>query len=217
MASFASIAGSLSHTTSKYTGRYDEGMKVEPHNVSISAGIFSLVPNYLPPEWSAYTHPEGQLYFVKDASGIRVVTEAYIYDAKVTEKVEYWVKVVNETLLERQIVLSDDVELFIRVIDNDCSFYLVDHRSHSIFWLDTLDADEIGIMPVASTSHLMLALQELYWTHVEYFPVHLKTLDVHLLEELISLNIGLKPITENSTHDCPAINPFSPTQRKKVA
>ncbi|KAG6889130.1 hypothetical protein C0995_003490 [Termitomyces sp. Mi166 len=167
---FAPIAGSIRHTTSKHSGRYAQGAK----------------PNYLPPQWSAHIHPEGQPYFFKNAT-IRVVTEAYVYDPNVMEKIEHWIKVVEDSLPQKQIVLSDDVELFLEIEENDCLYYFIDHHSHTQFWLDTLETNEMGIEPVTSLTHLRVALQELYWIHVEYFPTHLESLAPHILEELISV------------------------------
>lgn len=194
---FASIAGSIYHTTSKQTNRYFKSSKYVDYGAldalssclneivqSQSSGyydycgrvfflqqnIVSMVrvflasinevcfrPNYLPPQWAAHNHPEGQLYFSKDAT-IRVVTEAYVYDGNVMEKVEHWIKVVEDLVPQKQIVLSDDVELFIQIEGNDCFYYFVDHRSRTEFWLDNVDTNEIGLEPVVSTTHLSSSL-----------------------------------------------------------
>ncbi|KAG6906814.1 hypothetical protein DXG01_011998 [Tephrocybe rancida] len=188
---FASYAGCIRHTTPRDTGRYDRGAKVESGDIVLDAGrVFASepAPNYLPLQWLPYIHPEGQLYFSKDAATPRVVTEANLHDPKIFEKVEYWAHVVENLLSESlDIVLSNDVELFLQIEENDCAYYFVDHQSQTTFWLDTLDTDEIGIPPVASPSHLRIALQELYWTHVEYFPAHLACLAPRALEELIGV------------------------------
>ncbi|KAG6888385.1 hypothetical protein C0992_008640 [Termitomyces sp. T32_za158] len=110
-------------------------------------------PNYLPQKWSAHIHPEGQPYFYKNAT-IRVVTEAYVCDGSIMEKVEHWIQVVENLVQQKQTVLPDDVELFIQIEDNDCFYYFIDHRSRTEFWLDNLDTNEIGLEPVASPTHL---------------------------------------------------------------
>ncbi|KAG6826706.1 hypothetical protein H0H87_006609 [Tephrocybe sp. NHM501043] len=166
---FASRAGDIRYATSKQTERYDEG-----------------ISPYLPPQWSAHIHPEGQMYFYKDAA-IRIVTEANINDPKVLEKVEYWVQVVEKLLPQKGLTPTENVELLIKIDGNDCSHYFIDHQSQTIFWMEPLETDEMGIEPVASPAHLRLALQEFYWIHVEFFPVHVKDLAPNVLEELISV------------------------------
>ncbi|KAG5726407.1 hypothetical protein E4T56_gene9944 [Termitomyces sp. T112] len=186
--SFASIANSIRHTTSKHTDRYRKNARASPQNSLIAAGLssYETLPNYLPSQWSVHIHPEGQLYFFKDAT-IPVVTEAYVYDPNLMEKVERCIKAIEYFVLQKQIVLPDNVELFIQIEGNDCSYYLIDHHSHMQFWLDDLETNEMGIDMVTSPSHLGLALQELYWIHVEYFPTHLKSLAPRVLEDLIGV------------------------------
>ncbi|KAG6847623.1 hypothetical protein H0H93_006975, partial [Arthromyces matolae] len=117
-------------------------------------------PNYLPPQWSPHINPEGQLYFYKDAT-IPVVTEAYLYDQKVMERVDYWIKDIEDTLPKKGIVLSDKVELFIEVDDdNDCAFYFIDHHTRTQFWLDNVTTEDMGIDPVVSPSHLSSSISK---------------------------------------------------------
>jgi hypothetical protein len=44
---------------------------------------------YLPPDWAAFTHPEGKPYFCRNA-GLRVVTKAYLYHPEIMNKVSFW-------------------------------------------------------------------------------------------------------------------------------
>ncbi|KAF5379101.1 hypothetical protein D9615_005891 [Tricholomella constricta] len=184
------VPGSLHLTTSKHTGRYDATATVEPENMRIEPGMFvstkEPVPNYLPPQWSAHVHPEGQLYFYRHAE-LRVVTEAYIYAPQIMEKVIHWVREIEALLLRKQVVLSDDIELFLQIDDNDCAYYFIDHLSHTEFWLDAADTETLCLLPAVTPSHLRLALQELYWIHVEYFPMHTKGLAPSVIEELITI------------------------------
>ncbi|KAG6868148.1 hypothetical protein C0993_007092 [Termitomyces sp. T159_Od127] len=193
---FASIAGSIHPTTSKLTNRYFKSSKYVDYDAGdglpINLSITYPEPDYLPPQWSAHIHPEGQPYFLKNAA-IRVVTEAYVYDGNVLEKVEYWIEVIENLVSQKQ-TLSDGIELFVQIDGNDCLYYLVDHDSRTEFWLDDLETSEMGFEPVASTTHLTadnqvegVALEELYWIHVEYFPTHLERLVPRDLEELIGV------------------------------
>jgi hypothetical protein len=110
-------------------------------------------PLYLLSQWSAYTHPEGQLYFYR-RSAPRIVTEAYIYNLDIMAKVSSWSRLIEELIAEKNIVLSDDVELFLQIEEDDCAYYLVDHATRTEFWLDELSTDDINIPGVVSTSHL---------------------------------------------------------------
>lgn len=182
------VPGSLHHTTPKHTKRYDGQENAQPQNVCIEAGIHSSkeLPGYLPPQWSAYVQPEGQLYFQKDAE-LRVVTDADLYSKSTTEKISYWVKELEDRIRRQRNSISAEIELFIQIDDNDCLYYFVDHSSHIAFWLEAVDTEDLDMLPAVSQSHLRLALHELYWIHVEFFPMHLKELDSPVLEELISI------------------------------
>ncbi|KAG5337251.1 hypothetical protein C0989_010107 [Termitomyces sp. Mn162] len=160
-------------------------------------------PQYLPPKWTVHVQPEGQRYFFKDTD-IRIVSMNDVYDPKVLEKIDYWTEKLMDILDKQAFSLSDDIELFLQIEGVDCHYYFVNHRTHVEFWLDdNLSTDELGIDPVVSASHLSLFLNsvrsyrhpyenstelaqhELYWVHVELFPVHLRSFAPHILEELI--------------------------------
>ncbi|KAG6889131.1 hypothetical protein C0995_003491 [Termitomyces sp. Mi166 len=189
--SFSNVAGDLKPTTTKAItmGRYyGQTTLVEPLNMAIEPTLFSNIeamPQYLPPKWIVHVQPEGQRYFFKEAD-IRIVTMDNVYDSKVLEKIDYWTKKVMDILEKQVFALSDDVELFLQIDGNDCAYYFVNHRTHIEFWLDSdLSTDKLGIDPVVSASHLKLALHELYWFHIELFPVHLQSFAPHVLEELL--------------------------------
>jgi hypothetical protein len=110
-------------------------------------------PPYLPPQWYAYTHPEGQLYFHR-RSVPRIVTEAYIYNPDIMAKVNSWSRMIEELAAEKNIVLSDDVELFLQIDDDDCTYYFVDHATRMEFWLDEVNTNDLNISGVVSASHL---------------------------------------------------------------
>ncbi|KNZ78327.1 hypothetical protein J132_01107 [Termitomyces sp. J132] len=189
------MAGDLRPTTAKAItmGRYYGQatlipMSVEPFNMVIEPALFSVtgdIPQYLPPKWTVHVQPEGQRYFFKDTD-IRIVSMNNVYDPKVLEKIDYWTEKLMDILDKQAFSLSDDIELFLQIEGVDCHYYFVNHRTHVEFWLDdNLSTDELGIDPVVSASHLKLAQHELYWVHVELFPVHLRSFAPHILEELI--------------------------------
>jgi hypothetical protein len=117
--------------------------------------------------------------------------------------VSIWITTIEELVAQRNIVLSDNVELFLQIDDDDCAYYFIDHVTRTEFWLDALNTDDLNIPPVVSPSHLRqdvscmlmlnansevgLALEELYWVHVEHFPMHLGPLSSNSHAELISV------------------------------
>jgi hypothetical protein len=110
---------------------------------------------YLPPNWTVHTHPEGQQYFYRD-SKLRIVTEAYLYRKETMEKISHWSKIIEDLLIQRNLVISDNVELFIQFDDdtNSCAYYLIDHSSRTQFWIDPMSTDVLNLPQVESSSHL---------------------------------------------------------------
>lgn len=110
-------------------------------------------PRYLPEQWSPHVHPEGQKYFSRSIA-LRVVTDSYMYTPSIAEKVMYWVPNIEKRAADRGFILSDSVELYIQIDDEDCNYYLADHATKTIFWLDEYETSELGLLPVVSSSHL---------------------------------------------------------------
>ncbi|KAF9031141.1 hypothetical protein BDP27DRAFT_1409897 [Rhodocollybia butyracea] len=142
------------------------------------------IPHYLPLQWTAYTHPEGQLYFHRN-SELQITTEAYLYSPEILVK-------------KKNIPISNALELYLMIEDTGCAYYFVDHASQSQFWLEQVQSDELGIPDVDSPSHLNIYLQHLYWCHIEHFPMHLGGLSIKCVDELLSV----------FTHALTAIDPF---------
>ncbi|KAJ7359201.1 hypothetical protein DFH08DRAFT_845389 [Mycena albidolilacea] len=172
----AGFEGILRPTTSNDTGRYERTGFAEPVNMQISSGLFirSRVPEptYLPLHWSAYIHPEGQLYFCREGPSLRVVTEAYLYRPETLDKATRWIKRIEDLIAEKEFPASHHLELFIKLEDEDCAYYLIDHVTHAASWLETIDTDDLGLPPVVSLSQLNILCEELYWIHLEHFPMH---------------------------------------------
>jgi hypothetical protein len=163
-------------------------MSVERSHIRIEAGPPTEKPQYLPLHWFQQTHPEGQPYFYLD-SPLRIVTEGYLYRPEVMEKITYWSKGIEALLAEKGITIGDDVELLLQLDDQDancCQYYFINHATRSIFWLHEVSTQDFNLGPVASKSHLKLALEGLYWHHVEFFPVHI-AIHSQAVDELISV------------------------------
>ncbi|KAJ6541114.1 hypothetical protein B0H10DRAFT_1855449 [Mycena sp. CBHHK59/15] len=180
--------GTLRPTTSNDTGRYERTGLADPRHMQVSTGLFirSRLPEpaYLPLHWSAYIHPEGQLYFCREGP-FRVVTEAYLYRPETLAKVTHWIRRIEDIVVDKQIPIADQIELFIKIEDEDCAYYFVDHATCAQFWIEDIDTDELGLPPVVSVSQLNIICEELYWSHVEHFPMHFGGLSPETLDSLV--------------------------------
>jgi hypothetical protein len=186
-------ASSLRPTAPSLTKRYSKSSRVEPLHANIPAALFTHSiepePQYLPLGWTSCIHPEGQLYFHRDAP-LKVVTEEHLYRSVTLERVLHWTNEAASAIERLGIPASDNIELYLELNDADessCFYYFVDHATHSTFWLEPIPTDLLEIPPVVSTSHLKLALEELYWNHVEYFPTHVVSPTARVVDDLISL------------------------------
>ncbi|KAJ7352101.1 hypothetical protein DFH08DRAFT_857956 [Mycena albidolilacea] len=182
--------GSLRPITSHSTKRYENRTLVETFAMEISPGLFTTSqepePEYLAPLWSAHVHPEGQLYFFREGP-LRVVTEAYLYHVETFETVCGWIARIEHLLADMKILISEDIELFVEFKGQDCAYYFVDHATSAQFWLEKSDTEKLDLPYVASTSQLKIVIEELYWVHVEHFPMHLHALPIQKLEEIIMI------------------------------
>lgn len=106
-----------------------------------------------PHGWTRHIHPEGALYFFnKDQvrltnsqetpsfqrfPGQRVVTEAYVIDDVILQKVEGFMALVFQYMAGHDISLTPDVHLALDLKhDQTCGYYFVDHGNRTLFWLD---------------------------------------------------------------------------------
>ncbi|KAJ7255766.1 hypothetical protein C8J57DRAFT_599190 [Mycena rebaudengoi] len=182
------LLGHLRPITSNDTGRYEGGVIVDPFHTDIYPGLTNLnaepEPEYLPSNWSAHVHPEGKLYFAFTGS-LRVVTEDYMYQSAVLERVCAWILYIEARLAEKKVQISSEIELFIKTDASNCDYYFVDHATRSQVWLDICNTQDLGLPPVVSPSHLQILLRELYWIHVERFPS--MTLSTQTIDALISV------------------------------
>ncbi|KAJ6615927.1 hypothetical protein B0H10DRAFT_1879518 [Mycena sp. CBHHK59/15] len=179
--------GTLRPTTSNDTRRYERTGLAEPDNMLISAGLFIWglpEPAYLPRHWSAHIHPEGQLYFCREGSP-RVVTEAHLYRRETLDNVTRWIEKIDQVVLDKSFPISDQIELFIKIDDAGCAYYFVDHATRTQCWLEEMDTYDLGLSPVVSVSQLNTVFEELYWSHVEHFPMHFGGLSREILDSLL--------------------------------
>ncbi|KAJ7064729.1 hypothetical protein C8F01DRAFT_773459 [Mycena amicta] len=183
------VRGTLRPITSNDTGRYERTGLSEPCSMTISSAMFTRSgmpePEYLPQGWSAHVHPEGQLYFSRTGSP-RIVTEAYMYQKDILENVVLWVKNIEDVAGQRNFPMSHQIELFVKLEEEGCGYYFVDHGTHAQTWMEeNTNTEELGLPAVVSVSQLNLLCEELYWTHVEHFPMHFGSLATETIDSLI--------------------------------
>ncbi|KAJ6621527.1 hypothetical protein B0H10DRAFT_2350268, partial [Mycena sp. CBHHK59/15] len=127
-----------------------------------------------PEPWSPYIHPEGQPYFHREGtrSSISVVTEESMHRPEIRTKISSWIACIESVLAEMKAQISN-LELFLQLEGDGCGYYLVDHTTRRLFWICDTGTEELGLPSVVSQTQLNIVLEEHYWIHLEYFPMHL--------------------------------------------
>ncbi|KAJ7607872.1 hypothetical protein FB45DRAFT_1067628 [Roridomyces roridus] len=135
--------------------------------------------------WSRHTHPEGRPYFVLVSikfPSLKILTEDWIPSAsasathtRVVQKIELGLGLLRTGGMDMQNV---NLEAFIEVQDGGggepyAFYYLINHASRTIFWLQEVGFEGIGLRDSTSDELRDMQLEELYWKHVEHFPMHL--------------------------------------------
>jgi len=177
--------------TSLQTNRYNRSTDARFHELTIEAGLFNYAsgqePDYLPPHWTMFIHPEGQPYYYRN-NGLRIVTEASINRREVWDKLSEWISGIEGALRCKGITPTDSMELFLQPneYEDTCGYYLANHATRTLFWLDQVSSELIGYDGNTSFSHLKLSLERLYWAHVEYFPMHSDIISSRTIDQLLS-------------------------------
>ena len=100
-------------------------------------------------------HPEGSVYFVRNSLP-KIVTCAYLHATATLNNLLKWIQVVDDILNVKQIQLCDTMELYLEPVDEEdsCRYYLVDHAMRTMFWLEDISTESLGIPLTVSDSHL---------------------------------------------------------------
>ncbi|KAF9563823.1 hypothetical protein CPC08DRAFT_661385 [Agrocybe pediades] len=188
MSSQDKLEGSLFPIVPQSTGRYDVVKKVERAPMGIETGMFTFSriapPAYLPPMWFSAVHPEGKVYFYR-SSGLRMVTDAYLYNPEVSQAICSWAEELERQFEEKGFVWTEAIEAFLQPSGNDCNYYIVDRDTQTVFWLEDCDTSDLGLLPVASPFHLKMLLEAQFWTHIENFSMHFGGLPQKSIDDLI--------------------------------
>lgn len=87
-----------------------------------------------------------------------MVTEGSLLDTNILQQTLSWSRHLAQRMEElcrsQDYPVLTDIELFIEVNGNDCNYYLVNHTERTLFWLDNVDTEELGLPPTTSIAHL---------------------------------------------------------------
>ncbi|KAL0574220.1 hypothetical protein V5O48_007740, partial [Marasmius crinis-equi] len=132
----------------------------------------------LPPNWKEFLHPEGARYFLFEPK--RIYTDANIYNLQIHRHAMRLINEMDTYTRKRHITLSNNVDivldLFYEAEDDSCwcQYYIADHTTRSVFWLDSYDADNmyvwLEVKGVTELSHIRHAIESQYWYHCQLFP-----------------------------------------------
>ncbi|KAI0263350.1 hypothetical protein BC834DRAFT_309446 [Gloeopeniophorella convolvens] len=128
-------------------------------------------------DWTPVTSPGGALYFYHDRW--RIYTDVYMYDPGLrTEVNEFAARLADRR--EMQTFPTDDYDLVLDVTTMKdsgeiiWSYYYVDHKTRTLFWLQHYDASETLLYEafgIQEPGHMKLRLEALYWVHWSLYPV----------------------------------------------
>ncbi|KAG8969432.1 hypothetical protein FRC05_001067 [Tulasnella sp. 425] len=164
----------------------------------------------LPDGWEEDVSPGGQLVYSKliDSRGcqIRVNTDFALRLTKNHSAIDQAVKKLSNLAnacdeLESDAAFKRDViEACIlvpehRKTQDEFGYYLVNHQDRTIFWLEEIDLEEMGLK-AHDADILRLKLEALYWRHVTDFPCRC-SLSAKVWEELARCSF-LVPLIKSS-------------------
>ncbi|KAE9407933.1 hypothetical protein BT96DRAFT_55301 [Gymnopus androsaceus JB14] len=135
-------------------------------------------------------HPEGACYYVYYNK--RYYTDADITDDLTKDRVLSCINDFEDFIRARSIQLSERANVVFSINDDDpakyiCDYYVADHTTRSVFWLDTFNASWLPYWSetkgVSSLAHIEHAVVAQYWYHCHLFP-HSYELTVEAVDEL---------------------------------
>ncbi|KAK1231015.1 hypothetical protein PQX77_005876 [Marasmius sp. AFHP31] len=145
----------------------------------------------LPPGWKEFLHPEGARYFLYEPK--RIYTDADVYNPNILRHAQRLINEFDEYTRRRNISLSYrmnvTLDMFYEEVDDSCPcrYYIADHSTKTVFWLDKFDADQMEVWSevkgVTEVTHIRHAIEAQYWYHCQFFPDSYK-LDVTAVDEL---------------------------------
>lgn len=87
---------------------------------------------------------------------LRIVTELYILEAQILQRVEYWGRVVSS--LVQDLKIDYDIVLHVIEIKSDdmgsCGYYLSDYMEQHVLWLRDMSTKTLQLLAVRNPTHL---------------------------------------------------------------
>lgn len=118
-------------------------------------------PAYLPYGWSALTHPsDGSIYYFQSNQPLKIITRIDMPNTEVQECMKQSSQSVALALSDRRISFTDQTEVYIQARTQDpssISYYMVDHQSRTVYWMDHISPNMLGLPPDFSELHLRLS------------------------------------------------------------
>ncbi|KAI5121417.1 hypothetical protein M0805_003189 [Coniferiporia weirii] len=170
-------------------------------------GTFAVQKKDNIPLWKPYTHPGGQIYYLRERCGFIYLTEANLDEKNIRDDIESIMTEIERKAIESNEQLSAEVEVLLEHNDEGWSYYLMDFDRDQgcIFWFDKFDASQLipRRFGIEKTNHLCHLLDYEYWMHVENFPCHRKLKERVLKELLGILNFYVISFTTSSESTSP--------------
>jgi len=133
---------------------------------------------------------------------LKIVTEAYIYTPEICTTVLTWAQELEKQFEAKGFVATDAIEAFLQLSGGDCNYYFIDRDTQVLFWLESYETSDLGLLPAVSTSHLSkefdlfsshrnltklleITLEAQYWQHIEAFSMHFGGLPQKAMDDLI--------------------------------
>ncbi|KAJ7439702.1 hypothetical protein B0H11DRAFT_2354990 [Mycena galericulata] len=154
------------------SNRYSRGRYVRDIHTECSIPPFSrFFSRSHMDNWTPHRHPEGALYFMQQQN--RLFTDEDLYDDAILAKVNACVSRIIVCLEDKKFFgPADDIDIVLDLIEDPsetikCGYYLVDHSTRSIFWMDVFDISQLSswkrVPGMTSASHTSLILEHAYW------------------------------------------------------
>ncbi|KAJ8095928.1 hypothetical protein PM082_015149 [Marasmius tenuissimus] len=173
--------------------RYYKDDYIEPLSTT-----FELAPmttrfqtKHLAKGWREFLHPEGARYFLYEPK--RIYTDADIYNPNILRHAVRLINEFDEYTRTRDIALPNTMNLTLDMFYEEeddscpCRYYIADHASRAVFWLDKFDAEQMDVWSevtgVTEMTHIRHAIEAQYWYHCQLFPDSYK-LELTAVDEL---------------------------------
>ncbi|KAG8991001.1 hypothetical protein FRB94_012935 [Tulasnella sp. JGI-2019a] len=162
--------------------RYRTSFRIEPRPVEcisalpavISVGNFSDGKTGLPKGWRERVHAEGDTYFTHDDRKIVTANDPrdpFTQDILIRTHEQF------KRSLTRDRAMQSELYLHISGTEQPdgvlVRYYFADHATCQLFWVDEVPLANLGLQAANSLGEIKSRLTPEYWTHVEYFPMHL--------------------------------------------